>query len=363
MQPIHNTHTHIFTLDSIPNQFLPLGLVQLARTKAGGALLGVLLNQLWPFAKNDKLDRLAAFLNIGALRTQKDIFEFVQKFYPSDSRFVVLSLDLEYLGAGIAPLSYIDQLRQLIQLKYRYPDNLFPFVCADPRRPRFLELVTNTIEKHGFTGIKLYPSLGFCPADGRMMSLYAYAEANDIPIITHCSRGGIYFQGERTSDMHCSTYRPHWWPLTDRKNFANRFVDPSNYEPVLERFPKLRICFAHYGGRQEWNDFLLHPWPNDTHTPSWLSKINDMMRKYPNVYADVAFTAFQRRFWPLIKVLMNTELIQDRILYGSDFYMVRSSVSEREFSINLRGSIGEQEYTQMARINPARFLKFEQESK
>ncbi|MEM7332932.1 MAG: amidohydrolase family protein [Chloroflexota bacterium] len=359
MQPIHNCHTHIFTLDSIPDQFLPFGLVKLARTRSGGAILSYLLNQLWPFARNDKLDRLAAFLNIGDLRSQKEIFEFVMKYYPNDSRFVVLSLDLEHMGAGVAPLSYIDQLRQLIQLKYRYPDQLLAFVCADPRRERFIELVTNTIEKHEFSGIKLYPSLGFCPNDDRMMPLYAYAEAHQIPIIAHCSRGGIYYQGKRTPDMCCSQYTPHWWPLTDRKNFANRFVDPNNYRPVLERFPNLRICFAHYGGQEEWNSFLLEPWPNDE-PPSWLSVINDFIRQFPNVYTDIAFTAFNRRFWPLIKVLMNTEPLKDRILYGSDFYMVRTAVSEREFSINLRGSIGEAEYTQMARTNPARFLKLDE---
>lgn len=356
MLPIHNCHVHTFTIDAVPDGFLPFGLMRLARTELGGKFLGNLLRLLWP-DRNDRLDRLAAFLNIGELQTQREIFEYVIRFYPASSRFVLLSLDLDFLGAGKAPEPFEAQLETLCDIKEAYPNKALPFVCADPRRHNYFKIVRDHIEKYNFQGIKLYPSLGFDPSDKRLWRLYAYAEAKQIPIVSHCSRGGIYYQGPITSDMAHIEFERHWFYLIQRKRIGNALTNPEHYRLILQMFPKLRLCLAHYGGSEEWLTHLQRPWPDPNTPKSWLAIVNEYIRTYPNVYTDISFTAFDRRLWPLIKVLMYTPDLKERILYGSDYYMVRTAVSEREFSINLRAVIGEAAYNRMARTNPATFLR------
>jgi hypothetical protein len=53
----------------------------------------------------------------------------------------------------------------------------------------------------------------------------------------------------------------------------------------------------------------------------------------------------------LAKVLLNTEGLNDRILFGTDFYMVRIKASERDFAIDLRAAVGEPEFRRMAETN------------
>jgi hypothetical protein len=47
---------------------------------------------------------------------------------------------------------------------------------------------------------------------------------------------------------------------------------------------------------------------------------------------------------------------RQRILFGSDYFVVRQEATEREFSIRLRGSVGEEDFFQMANTNPRQFL-------
>lgn len=356
MQPIHNCHVHIFTLNAVPDRFLPFGLMKLARTTFGGKFLAFILQNLLPFSQNDQLDRVGAFLNIGHLDSQAEIFDYVRKFYPGDTQFIVLPLDLEYMGAGISPQSYPSQLQELRLLRRQQPDKIRPFVCADPRRPDVFDLVREYIEVHHFCGIKLYPSLGFFPFDPALRDIYAYAQDRQIPIISHCAKGGIHFQGEVTEEMKTHPMTGQKLPYFNQRHFSYFFSHPRNYEWVLPDFPDLKLCLAHFGGGREWVSYLERPWPDPDTRESWLSIISDYIRQYPHVFADISFTAYDRRLWPMIKVLMNTPTLQDRIIYGSDYYMVRTAVSEREFSINLRAAVGESEYNKMARTNSAAFL-------
>jgi hypothetical protein len=55
-------------------------------------------------------------------------------------------------------------------------------------------------------------------------------------------------------------------------------------------------------------------------------------------------------------VLVNNPLFRTRILYGSDCYMVQMDKSERSFSVNVRGYLGEANFRQIAQDNPREFL-------
>ena len=63
-----------------------------------------------------------------------------------------------------------------------------------------------------------------------------------------------------------------------------------------------------------------------------------------------------REVMPMLKVLVNDPKLRDRILFGSDFFVVRQEVTGREFSIRLRGWLGEEDFWQIAETNARRFL-------
>ena len=94
-------------------------------------------------------------------------------------------------------------------------------------------------------------------------------------MLTHCSRGGVYYKGWR--DPASGKFL---WPWRRGKE-SDKYADPARYEAIAKAYPKLRICLAHYGGRDEWRDYLTDPHkvarPN-----SWVKKVSAMPADYPN---------------------------------------------------------------------------------
>jgi len=242
-------------------------------------------------------------------------------------------------------------------------------MAIDPRRPGLLELVQKYAGL-GFAGFKLYPPLGYYPFDERLDDIYAFAQEQGLPIITHCSPGGIHWRGKITSELRIHPKTGNELKGRNSAEFAKNFSNPENYEYVLKKFPNLKICLAHFGGGEEWDKYLENRWPpaevlrklagKEARKPiSWITTIVEMMESYENLYADISYTAHAERFLPLVRVLLNTPKLREKILYGSDCYMVQMDKSERAFSINLRGYLGEKDYRQIAETNPLKFLKKE----
>lgn len=340
---IHNCHMHIFTVDHVPENFLPLGLAKWMKLRYLQKPLRYLLVNLNPFSNRDLFERYANFIGISTNKTQQQVFEVVRAYYPLDTRFVVLPMDMAYMDAGKVPVAIDAQHDELARLVQTYPQQIIPFAAVDPRRPKILQLLKIWVEEKGFKGIKLYPPLGYMPNDPLLMMVYQYAEARNLPVMTHCSRGGVR-----------------------NKNFsaaeAARYSDPDNYLEILQRFPKLKICMGHCGGDQDWNQYLDQPWDDSKPRTqmSWLSKILDIMRsgKYPNFFADISYTIFHiEENSQILKVLLQDERIKSQILFGSDFYMVEQErFPERRLTMSLRATLGEDLFRQIAEINPQRYL-------
>lgn len=144
-----------------------------------------------------------------------------------------------------------------------------------------------------FAGIKLYPPLNCDPwpesreERGKWLFFYELAEKKQIPITVHCSSGG---------------YR-----TIDRKLAAD-YTDPGRWLPVLERFPLLKINFAHLGRQKsghKWEDTIIH-----------------LMTNYPNVYGDFSNRGINEREYQAIYRIMEKgerQKISKRMLFGSDF--------------------------------------------
>ncbi len=382
---------------------------------------------------------LKRYYNIALLsknRSQRYIYTVLTKSYPAGANFVVLPMDMDYLKAGKPSFNYLQQLDELIKLK-QHPDHgltLKPFVFADPRRfaaqPGYYQTVIDCLEKHEFSGIKIYPALGYYPFDKHLLELFLYACKNEIPVLTHCIRGVIFYRGMKKAewDFH-PVFKEKWEGKEDKmklKEFKNidftvNFTHPLNYlclldpvflkivlfdlkegEPLTDKLyklygfikaataeesellndlRKLKLCFGHFGGEDEWekyiaadrnnydNKFAQSPlyfqqfqnpalaasWKQET----WYSIIRSIIMNpdYPNVYADISFIIYDEKIIALLKSSLQVPHLRERILYGTDFYVVRQKGTDKKFWTDIQAHLSAEEIKQIAEINPTTFVK------
>jgi predicted TIM-barrel fold metal-dependent hydrolase len=173
------------------------------------------------------------------------------------------------------------------------------FVAFDPfRRDLTLESVKDGIQK-GAAGVKFYPPSGYRPAgndplppkpclfhwtargqwnsryhgmDGAKLDAYCdalfdFCEKNDIPIFTHCSPNGF-----QAVDGYGLMGDPKYWAI------------------VLQKHPKLRLCFAHSGGDDYWFASAA-PVAGSSEYVKWNfgAEVVQLCENYPNVYCEVGY--------------------------------------------------------------------------
>lgn len=342
---IYNTHIHLLNQKYIPEYFLPLKLVRLLANKKITRKLAKFLNYLNPFSSTDLFNRYSRFMTIGAKNSQKEIFEQIYNIYeifalakginPDNLRFVVLSMDLAYIYAGDTEKDFITQLEELSNLSEdpQYNGKIIPFMCIDIRRKGILELLQIAIENYNIQGVKLYPALGYYPFDSKLIDIYEMLTELQIPIISHCSKGGIY--NKKESQKVCQ-----------------KFSNPDNYIPILEKFPKLRISLAHMGGEKDVMEFVEN---KTSASENWFEKIYNLLHKYDNLFTDISYTLYIKKLYPILKLLLRDSKIRKKILFGSDWYMVTLETQESSF-LELIDYLSKEDFLQIANINPERFL-------
>lgn len=179
--------------------------------------------------------------------------EYLRVFAPKGCVSLVTPsfLDMEmWLGGSRARSSIAEQIEVMdllqVQIARTTELHMHGFVGFDPWRAAAgggsLKLVKQAVLDCGFVGVKLYPPMGFrafgngglgfpdgAPGgiEAALRSLYAWCEANDVPIMAHAenSLGSNCGYGHRAS--------PSWW------------------RQALEKFPNLRVNLAHFGGFDE----------------------------------------------------------------------------------------------------------------
>ncbi|MBX2842696.1 MAG: amidohydrolase family protein [Flammeovirgaceae bacterium] len=366
-----NAHIHTFNIKNTPERFLQYGMPsfiprflhptfkKIIQQKSIARVAAKLI-------KNPFLSKHLAFILIGLLETQDLIFEKVKKAYPEGSKFVVLPLNFKFIGLGKLQNTYTQQLDEMIEVKRKYPNTFLPFVHIDPRADKpskNKEFVEKYIRK-GFNGIKLYPPLGYYPFDPRLEKVYEFAEQNNLPILTHFGQGGIYYAGKnmppefQNPPSFIKEYDHKIIPNKKNILFCDNFIHPDHFEAVLKRFPKLKICFAHFG----W-DFYKGKGKALFKRKELFDKIKIMLMDpaYPNLYTDVSYSLADKGFNKMLlkEIEENTDLA-DKILFGTGFYMTtQEKQSESEFYLNFRGEMGEAIFQKMAVENPRKFLSTE----
>lgn len=361
---IVNCHTHVFTVKCAPDRFIGPPLAKLLSIKPVSFLLMNILKASIPSEK-DFLEKYGNFIEIGSEKSQELVFEKLKSYYPSDTKFIVLTIDMDYMGAGEAILNYPSQLYQVIQIKRKYPDTFLPFISIDPRRgtaSSLLKFLKKHIEELGFCGIKLYPSLGFFPFDQRLNEVYKYAQDKQIPIITHCTKGGIFYRGKsyttdqlRPTNLNPNPIKQYDFSQNSKmKNheFRDVFLNPENFLEVLDVYNDLKICFAHYGDCDEVVGNKIKK------EGSWYETIRNLLcsSKYPNIYTDVSYTLSDKKVFTLLLNDIRDQAINRKILFGTDFFMTIREKSENDLFNDFRNILSASEFDLIANINPSSFL-------
>jgi predicted TIM-barrel fold metal-dependent hydrolase len=140
------------------------------------------------------------------------------------------------------PANFNDMTAALVA---RAPHKLIGFMSVHPEDPKALDEVERCTHDLKLRGIKLGPNYQrFDPLGGPARRLYEDAQRRRLPILFHQGTSPVQFA-----------------PL--------RYAHPLVMDEIAMLYPDLRIVMAHIG----------HPWQIDTLM---------VIRKHPNVYADVS---------------------------------------------------------------------------
>jgi predicted TIM-barrel fold metal-dependent hydrolase len=126
---------------------------------------------------------------------------------------------------------------------------------------------------------------------------------------------------------------------------------------VLERFPELKIDFAHFG--RQYTTKLGRSAPTE-----WFDDIIALIEEYPNVYTDLSFNGVEPEYYGRLAAALAAlpdairEKVGARIMFGSDF--VVNLMKVRSYADYYRifdaSPLGADLKARFCSENPARFL-------
>lgn len=269
-----------------------------------------------------------------------------------------------------------EQISQIKKLKDipEYKNKIFPFLAVDPRRPGIVQYAKDNVGKGKlFIGVKIYCPNGYSPTDtllfgrkGHREGLYAYCEDNGIPITAHNSDGGFATLSKSVEIDGLFHVNGQLIQLNkERLKFKNSILGkgavyeraatlnhPLIWEKVVEKYPKLILNLAHFGGGKQLEAALDHPDKDELWSNRIIALISD--RRY-NVYTDIScFSEFN-----VLKKFASSAVFQknkSRILYGSDYILLL--LFENDFSENVTQfrKIFGADFKVIASDNPRKFL-------
>ena len=391
-------------------------------------------------------------------KEQKRILTRLVRQYPSKSLFVILPMDMEFMGAGKMrnKSTYTAQMEELAAIQTNR-NFILPFIFVDPRRmeqgtitnnkEKFFDysikeerglnrvvlsettFIKKYIEYEKFCGFKIYPALGYYPFDERLLPLWKYAADNNIPIMTHCIKGTIFYRGAKKKSWNTHKifkegsekrgFKPLLLPQRKNKDFTLNFTHPLNYlclleeiflrelisqseddklkklfgfldinTPLKSNLNNLKICFGHFGGEDQWDkyfegdrnnyvqqiikepnigiDFMNNKGQVFSHdklsqiweSADWYSIICSLMLQYENVFADVSYILHESKIQALLKETLDHEILGKRVVFGTDFYVVRNHNSDKELKASIASILTDEEFDRIARKNPKDYLQW-----
>jgi hypothetical protein len=345
-----DSHCHLFTIADIP-LFRPLEL-------ADGTLDNPFLYGLLPFAMFARLairpERIVREYqpyirffenepgqNVALLTGQvTEALKYTQPPNAITGSNVVLTPLIMDFDAGGQVTKLKGQLERLKTAVSAVTSSVkvLPFLGLHPGRTDAKELLqeVSSVKDRGgyeqtdtgsFIGVKLYPPLGFDPADSAFTQFYTRLARMEVPVTVHCQKRSFELVKHGGNLAH-----PKNWI----KAFALMGADAT----------RLRINFAHFGGEEEvartvsfdkkdGNQLSTEEVYAGICRDTWTYTIISMLKKYPNAYADLsAFDFYNKKAVAALHWLLYLDKqarlgenlgpykLEDKILWGSDYPMI-----------------------------------------
>ncbi len=207
-----------------------------------------------------------------------EAYQAYREKYENPAAFLELmdehGVDYSVILAEVAPLTTGIATNDMVAAFCRGNSRLIPFCTFNPYlHPDMGRSLEDMCAKHGFKGVKLYPTYNhFYPNDPVLYPLYAAAQSLSVPVLFHT--GSSVF-----------------------KNSRIKYGNPIHFDDVAVDFPGLKIVMAH-GGRGPWYDEAM-----------------TMVRLHENVYIDVGGLPPQK----LTEYYPDLERFAHKFVFGSDW--------------------------------------------
>jgi hypothetical protein len=231
----------------------------------------------------------AASKHFGADNTRPTIAEIAAYYRELRIACVVFTVDAES-ATGHPPISNTEIARGAAE----HPDVLIPFASLDPARgAAAVREVTRLVEQEGVRGFKFHPSLqNFAPSDRSVYPLYEAIEAAGVPALFHSGQTGIGAG------------------MPGGGGIRLKYGNPMELDDIAADFPDLTIIIAHPS----------FPWQDEA--------LAVAVHK-PNVYIDLS--GWSPKYFPPQLVRYTNSLLQDKMLFGSDYPLITPQRWLRDF--------------------------------
>ncbi|MBI4199098.1 MAG: amidohydrolase family protein [Chloroflexi bacterium] len=137
---------------------------------------------------------------------------------------VLIHADFGYVLGQPAPKGMEEMHQDYANLEQRYPGRFHPFAGPDIRRPNSLQFVQQGIANGRFKGLKVFPHVGYSPADPLLSPFYDTCLEAGVPVAI------------------CTNFEPPYTPFT-----RGRFNNPMAITQVVADFPDLNVIIFHAG--------------------------------------------------------------------------------------------------------------------
>jgi predicted TIM-barrel fold metal-dependent hydrolase len=193
---------------------------------------------------------------------------------------VVFTVDTES-ALGHPPLSNAE----IADGAAEHADVLIPFASVDPAKGHAgARTFRALVEQRGMRGIKFHPSIqSFAPNDRSAYPLFEVAEELGVPAVFHTGQTGIGAGMRGGGGIRLS------------------LSNPMLLDDVAVDFPGLTIILAHPS----------FPWQDEALA---------VATHKPNVYIDLS--GWSPRYFPPLLVRYANTLLQDKVLFGSDYPLI-----------------------------------------
>ncbi len=201
-------------------------------------------------------------------------------------------------------------------------------VSNPEERTTAFDLVRHAVEKQGYVGVKLYPPMGFLPAENASSGLkYPKRATEELPDFARkldAALDLLYAWADKKNVAVLAHATNSWGAGPDYGSRAS----PAGWRPVLEKYPKLRLNLAHFGGFREDPD-------------PWEEIVGSMLKDDRHLYTDLSYLSEalpsasehqRQRIADKLKVWIEDYPIgNQRILYGSDYLMLGREPDHYQF--------------------------------